>query len=76
MQEVGNVGEALAEISALAWQYAPPVATAAKPVPVQPKSALTHTAAKTPAAKHSSTKSSAHPAAKKPAHKVPAAAQD
>ncbi len=76
MQEVGNVGEALAEISALAWQYAPPAATAAKPAPVRPKSAPTHAAAKTPSAKHASTKSSAHPAAKKPKHKVPAAAQD
>ncbi len=64
MQEVGKVGEALAEISALAWQYAPPVISL--PKPAQPKTTAPRT----------NGKSTAHPAAKKPAHKAPAAAQN
>ncbi len=84
MQEVGKVGETLAEISALAWQYAPPVATA-KPASVALKTMATpaakgstaaHGPTKNTPAKSSAKKSTAHPAAKKPAHKALTATPD
>jgi D-alanyl-D-alanine carboxypeptidase/D-alanyl-D-alanine-endopeptidase (penicillin-binding protein 4) len=79
MQEVGKVGETLAEISALAWQYAPPVA-AAKPAPVALKATAKPTAKGSAAthapAKSSAKKSTAHPAAKKAGHKALAATPD
>ena len=85
MQEVGKVGETLAEISALAWQYAPPVATATKPAPVALKAATKptakgSTAARAPVkgtpAKNPAKKSTTQPVTKKPAHKALAATPD
>jgi hypothetical protein len=84
MQEVGKVGETLAEISALAWQFAPPVATVGKPAamvlkanaPITAKTTAARAAAKSTPASSTAKKNSAHPASKTPAHKTPAAPQD
>jgi hypothetical protein len=61
MDEVGSVGEMLAEISALTYQYAPPISGAARKTPSKPAAkSPTKPTAKAPIRKPS------HTAARKP----------